>query len=270
MCDPSSNIVIGIKGAGEMASAVAFRLYMANLRSIFMMEVPKPLAVRRQVAFSEAVYSKKQTIEGVEAVRTDDLKGMKKIWESQKIAVLIDPEWDSIEKIHPAVIVDAILAKRNLGTNLDEASLVIGLGPGFVAGRDVHMVIETNRGHHLGRIITEGQADPNTGVPGTIGGYSSKRVLRAPQKGVFHAKKAIGEAVKAGDVVGTVGNAEVVAEIDGVLRGLIRPDTKVKSGLKLGDIDPRGIVEYCSTISDKARAISGSVLEAVLRVHNTI
>jgi len=264
-----SNIVIGIKGAGEMASAIAWRLYMANLKSIYMMEVREPLAVRRHVAFSEAVYCGTQTVEGVEAIKTDNIDGIKDIWKNEKIALVIDPEWQTQNKLRPDVMVDAILAKRNLGTKTTEADLVIGLGPGFVAGRDVHMVIETNRGHHLGRIMTSGEADPNTGIPGTIGGYASERVLRAPKDGVFRAQKEIGELVSAGELIGTVDRATVTAQLDGVLRGLIRPDTTVQKGLKLGDIDPRGRVEYCATISDKARAIAGSVLEAVLRVYHS-
>jgi xanthine dehydrogenase accessory factor len=173
-----------------------------------------------------------------------------------------------VERIHPHVVVDAILAKKNLGTRLQEAELVIGLGPGFEAGRDVHMVVETNRGHDLGRIITVGSAESNTGIPGSIGGYSEERVLRAPNAGKFIARRSIGDSVNAGEVIGFVHQAEVRTRIGGVVRGLIRSDTPVTSGLKLGDIDPRGLQRNCCTISDKARSIGGAVLEAVMRVFN--
>jgi xanthine dehydrogenase accessory factor len=166
------------------------------------------------------------------------------------------------------VLVDAILAKRNLGTGLHEAELVIALGPGFIAGQDAHRVIETNRGHDLGRIITGGAAEPNTGIPGAIGGFTEERVLRAPREGTFIASRAIGDLVKSGETVGTVDGQGVIAKIDGVLRGLIRDDQHVVSGLKLGDIDPRCEVRFCYTISDKARAIAGSVLEAIMRKYN--
>ena len=151
---------------------------------------------------------------------------------------------------------------------MSEAQLVIGLGPGFTAGEDVHILVETNRGHHLGRIMTSGSAEPNTGVPGAIGGYSKQRVLRTSADGEFHSTCAIGDQVKCGQVIGTVGDVDVRADIDGVVRGLIRYGIRVPPGLKLGDIDPRGDAGYCFTISDKARAIAGSVLEAILRVYN--
>ena len=259
---------IGIKGAGEMASAIAWRLYMANIRKIFMMEIPCPLAVRRGVSFCEAIHEKSKTVEGVDAVRADRVDDVKQIWEQGKIAVLVDPGWTSGEKLKPDVVLDAILAKKNLGTTRTEAGLVIGLGPGFVAGDDVHMVIETNRGHNLGRIIASGSAEADTGIPGDIDGYTDERVLRAPHSGVFRTGKVIGDAVKKGEAVGEVAGTEVRTRIDGVVRGLLRSDIAVTRGLKLGDIDPRGVRNHCFTISDKARAIAGSALEAVLRKFN--
>jgi xanthine dehydrogenase accessory factor len=259
---------IGIKGAGEMASAIACRLYMANIRKVFMMEIPCPLAVRRGVCFCEAVYEKSKTVEGVEATKVDRVDDVAQIWDEEKIAVLVDPEWISREKLQPDVILDAILAKKNLGTTRKEAGLVIGLGPGFVAGSDVHMVIETNRGHNLGRIITSGVAEADTGVPGDIDGYTEERVIRAPAGGMFQAGKVIGDAVKKGEVVGEVTGTEIRTRIDGVIRGLIRSDIKVTQGMKIGDIDPRGDRNHCYTISDKARAIAGSALEAILRIFN--
>jgi xanthine dehydrogenase accessory factor len=259
-------MIICIKGGGEMASAVAWRLYMANLRRIFMLECPEPLAVRRKVSFSETVYDGSQKVEGVEAIRCQDVDEIERCWRNGRIAIAVDPDWRLLEKIKADVVVDAILAKKNLGTTMSEAQLVIGLGPGFVAGQDVHMVVETNRGHNLGRVVTSGTAEPNTGVPGTIGGYNEERVLRAPADGRFHITKKIGERVSQGDRIGAVGSVAVSARIDGVLRGLIRPESQVRKGLKIGDIDPRGAKDYCYTISDKSRAIGGSVLEAILRV----
>jgi xanthine dehydrogenase accessory factor len=263
-----SELVIGIKGAGEMASAVAWRLYMANFHKIFMLEVPNPLAVRREVSFCEAIHDETKTIEGVEAVKANKIEEIRIIWDAGNIAVIADPDWKALNELKPDVVIDAILAKQNLGTSRKEAPLVIGLGPGFAAGEDVHSVIETNRGHHLGRIITSGPAEPNTGIPGNIGGFAGERVLRAPTDGVFLPQKAIGDPVKKNDTIGFVDGVAVQPQIDGVLRGLIRPDSRVSKGLKIGDIDPRGDAGYCYTISEKARAIGGSVLEAIMRVYN--
>jgi xanthine dehydrogenase accessory factor len=259
---------IAIKGAGEMASAVAWRLYMANLRRIVMMETAMPLAVRREVAFCEAIHAASKSVEGVEAVKVSGVEQLPAVWDRGKIAVIVDPHGETLRKIRPDVLVDAILAKRNLGTRLKHAALVVGLGPGFVAGVDAHVVIETRRGHDLGRILTVGSAEPNTGIPEPIDGIAAERVLRAPEEGVFLSAGRIGDRVEKGAVVGRVAEAEVIGRIGGVLRGLIRPGTWVTRGLKIGDIDPRGNVTNCFTISDKARAIAGSVLEAVLRTYN--
>lgn len=264
-----NEIVIAIKGAGEMASAVAWRLYMANFKKIVMMETANPLAVRREVSFCEAVHDGEKIVEEVNAVfiqRSDELK---KCWKNKKIGVVVDPQWRTLKTMRFEVLVDAILAKKNLGTTLEAASLVIGLGPGFWAGRDVHLVIETNRGHNLGRIITSGEAEMNTGIPGTIGGFTEERVLRAPTDGEFKPRRDIGDYVKKFEIVGSVAGVDVPSPIEGVIRGLIRPGNRVFQGLKIGDIDPRGEVSYCYTISDKARAIGGSVLEAVLRAYNS-
>jgi xanthine dehydrogenase accessory factor len=263
-----SERIVAIKGAGEMASAVAWRIYMSNIRQILMLETPSPLAVRREVSFCEAVLDGSQTVEDVEACKADNDTAVREAWNQGKIAVVVDPEWKMLDRFAPHVVIDAILAKKNMGTHMDEAPLVIGLGPGFIAGQDVHFVIETNRGHNLGRIMSSGAAEPNTGIPGPIGGYAEERVLRAPCDGEFKARCAIGDQVKKGDMVATVAGDKVPAKIDGVLRGLIRSSSNVHLGLKLGDIDPRGDVDYCHTISDKARAISGSVLEVILRVYN--
>ena len=262
------DLTIGIKGAGEMASAVAWRLYMANFRKIFMLELPAPLAVRREVSYCESLFEGRKTIEGVEGVKAEGPEEVPRIWESGKIAVISDPQWQSLKAIKPHVLIDALLAKKNLGTHREDAPLVIGLGPGFEADKDVDFVIETNRGHHLGRIITKGAAESNTGIPGPIAGHTKDRVLRAPDAGKFLSHVNIGDRVKAGNIIGFVADEPVHAQIDGVLRGLIRSNTPVSKGLKIGDIDPRGEVEYCHTISEKARAISGSALEVILRVYH--
>jgi xanthine dehydrogenase accessory factor len=261
-------IITTVKGAGEMASAVAWRLYMANLQNIIMLDTAHPLAVRREVSFCEAVYEGCKTVEGVDAVRVGGPADIHQAWKRGKIAVMADQHWQLLQKIQPDIVVDAILAKRNLGTRKQDAALVIGLGPGFSANVDVHLVIETNRGHNLGRIITDGSAAPNTGIPGAIDGFTEERVLRAPIDGRFTARRSIGDLIKVAEVIGFVQAVAVRAKIAGVIRGLIRSNTPVTEGLKIGDIDPRGQAHYCYTISDKSRAIAGSVLEAVLRVYN--
>ena len=263
-----SELIVVIKGAGEMASGVAWRIYMSNIRKILMLETASPLAVRRKVSFCEAVHAERQTVEGVQAIKVDGYDTMQMAWNRGNIVIVVDPDWKLLDRAQPNVVVDAILAKKNLGTHKKEAPLVIGLGPGFDAGQDVHMVIETNRGHHLGRIITSGKAAPDTGIPGSIKGYTQERVLRAPRDGEFNTRCSIGNPVKQGDAIGTVAGEPVAARIDGVIRGLIRSPMHLSRGLKIGDIDPRGVVDYCDTISEKARAIGGAVLEAILRVYN--
>lgn len=256
---------IVVKSAGEMASAVAWRLYRANMRRICMLDLDDPLCVRRQVSFCTALESGAAVVEGVRAVAARDRDEIESAWRTQAIAVVRVTDWARIGGLAPDVVIDAILAKRNLGTSKDEAGLVIALGPGFTAGADCHLVIETNRGHDLGRIIACGSAEPNTGIPGDIAGHTDERVLRAPVAGTFQSQRAIGDVVRRNDVVGRVAGHAVTARLDGMLRGLIRSGTAVSAGLKLGDIDPRGEREHCHTISDKARAIAGAALEAVMR-----
>jgi xanthine dehydrogenase accessory factor len=260
--------VIIIKGAGEMATGAACRLYRANFKRILMLENPSPLAVRRQVSFCEAIHEKSMIVESIEAVSIADLSELDVVWSAGKLAVLVDPQGASVARCKPDVVIDAALAKRNLGTSISDAPLVVALGPGFTAGRDCHVVVETNRGHDLGRLITTGMAEANTGIPGTIAGYTAERVLRAPADGLFSTEKQIGDSVRKGEIIGRVGTVEVAAQIDGILRGLIRPGSIVSKGLKIGDIDPRGEAGYCDTISEKARALGGSVLEAILAAYN--
>ena len=258
-----------IRGAGDLASGIALRLCHAGF-SIAMTEIAAPLSVRRTVSFSQAVYEGRFRVEDVEAVLVSDEAGMKAAWNQCQIAVFIDPEAAIVERFHPAVLVDAIMAKRNTGTAITDAPAVIGVGPGFRAGLDCHAVIETQRGHTLGRVITEGSALPNTGVPGEIGGHSVDRLLRAPADGLFSALASIGDRVAKGDTVASVDGTPLAAGIDGVLRGLLPSGIQVKRGMKAGDIDPRCDVSHCFTVSDKALAIGGGALEAVLRFHKPV
>ncbi len=263
-----SELKIGIKGAGEISSGIACRLYGAHMHRIVMLEVPSPLAVRRKVSFCEAVYDGSQQVEGVTGRSVQSAAEVLQAWKAAEIAVRVDPRWQTIGEMDLDVVIDATLAKRNLGTNMSEAPLVIGLGPGFRAAKDVHLLIETNRGHDLGRIIDDGPAAANTGIPGNIGGYTIERVLRAPADGTFETDNRIGDLVHNNQAVASVAGCKVTARIDGVLRGLIKSGTQVTKGVKVGDIDPRGEVSYCNTISDKARAIGGAVLEAILKKYN--
>lgn len=251
-----------------MGSGVAWRLHRCGF-TVFITELEKPLAVRRTVSFCEAVYEGRIVVEGVEAVLIQGVRSLLGAWETGKIPVLIDPDCRVKEEIRPQVLVDAILAKRNLGTSLQDAALVIALGPGFTAGMDAHFVIETHRGHHLGRLLSTGSAEADTGTPGPVQGVASGRVLRAPCDGRWHAGKAIGDLVSKGDLIGSVEGLPVNARTHGVIRGLIRPGIRVTAGLKIGDVDPRGDPGLCSTISDKALAIAGGVLEGILRFYRS-
>jgi xanthine dehydrogenase accessory factor len=254
-----------IKGAGDLATGVAHRLYHCGF-AILMLEMPKPTVIRRTVAFAEAIYEGECTVEGVCALCAHDVDDAAKISRHGQIAVLADPQWSAIGKCKPLAVVDAIVAKRNMGTVIFDAPVTIGLGPGFTAGLDVMAVIETQRGHDLGKVIYQGSAAPNTGNPGEIGGYSKERLLRAPGEGLFQSRKQIGDFVASGEIVARVGALEVAASVNGVLRGILRSGIHVPAGFKIGDIDPRGIREYCFTISDKARSVAGGVLEAILHL----
>jgi xanthine dehydrogenase accessory factor len=268
-----TDLKILIKGAGEMATGVAHRLFMANLRRILMTEIREPLTVRRTVAFSEAVYDGMALVEGVgtELIRAVD--EVSTVWSRGRLAVIVDPHWSLLKAFSPDVVVDLIMAKRNTGTKIDEAPLVIGVGPGFTAPVDAHLVIESNRGHDLGRVIFQGRTEEYTGVPGLMGaagsnvGYTKERVLRAPHAGRVRQMKAIGEDVQKGDVILYVDDTPVLAGIDGMLRGLIR-EIVVAKDEKVGDVDPRGKREYCFTITEKARAIGGGVLEGIMHAMN--
>jgi len=256
-------MIVLIKGAGDLASGVAHRLVKSGFK-VVMTEISDPTMVRRTVSYGEAIYQGSMSIDGITAKSVDLGCDFELMWAKKEIPVLVDPDASCIDILHPHVIVDGIIAKKNTGTYKDQAPLTIGLGPGFNAGADVDLVIETMRGHNLGRVICKGFAQPNTGVPGEIGGHSIKRLLKAPAEGIFIASHEIGDHVQEGTVIGRVGNTQVQTEIAGILRGLIKSGITVYKGMKIGDVDPRATKEYCFTISDKARAIAGGVLEAIL------
>ncbi len=258
-----ANLKVLLRGGGEMASGIAYRLHCCHMR-VLITEVPMPTTVRRPVAFAEAVYRGTHAVEGVQAVRVGSLREASKVWKNGGIPLLVDPEAKVWESMRPTVLVDAIMAKKNMGTDKSQAQVVVGVGPGFTAGVNVHAVVETNRGHHLGRVLWQGRAEENTGVPAPVSGYTDERVLRVPQKGLFESLHEIGDLVSPGDVVAKVDGHPLRARINGVLRGLLENGIEVEEGIKAGDIDPRGEREYCYLISDKARAIAGGVLEAIL------
>lgn len=256
-----------VRGAGDISTGTIHRLFRAGY-PVLALEAEHPSAIRRKVAFSEAVYDGTAEVEGVTAVRIAAAAEAEEVLRQGWIPVLTDPAGESIRQLEPGVVVDAVLAKKNLGTTMEMAGLTIALGPGFEAGRDVRYVIETMRGHDLGRILTSGRAAPNTGIPGVIGGYGAERVIHSPAAGIFRQRRDIGDEVQAGETIGTVETAEgetpVCTVIAGILRGVIRDGYPVSAGFKLADVDPRlEEKKNCFTISDKARCIAGSVLELV-------
>ncbi|KJS29581.1 MAG: hypothetical protein VR64_20465 [Desulfatitalea sp. BRH_c12] len=261
------DLVILIRGAGEMASGVAHRLHRAGFKLV-LTDIKTPMAVRRRVSFCEAVHEGIQTIEGVTACLVQGPEEIEPAWRRLQIPVLIDPEMSVRSVVKPHVIVDALLAKRNTGLYRGMALFTIGLGPGFCAPDAVHVAVETNRGHTLGRLIYKGEPEANTGIPVDIAGHSIKRVLRAPADGIFAGLCRLGDSIEAGQAIASVSGMKLHAEVSGVLRGLIRNGTLVFRHQKVGDIDPRGRKEYICTISDKARAIGGSVLEAIMAEFN--
>lgn len=258
-------MLILIKGAGDIATGIAVRLKNAGMQ-VVMTEIAIPTTVRRSVAFSRAVYEGSAVVENITAKLVLDFAQIPAVLQQDEIPVLIDPRCEVLKSIHFDAVVDSILAKKNLSTDPTQALVVIGVGPGFSVPQDCHCVIETQRGHDLGRCIYQGCAAKNTGIPGEIGGYTVERLLRAPCDGIFHPILAIGDIVKAGQTVALVDDQPVTAQIDGIVRGLLQDNVPVKSGMKSGDIDPRGCYEHCFTVSDKARAVGGGVLEAILHL----
>lgn len=252
-----------IRGAGDIASGIALRLRHAGFR-VAMTELSAPTAIRRSVCFSPAVTLGEVTVEDITARRARTAEDAFRLMDAGILPVLVDPEGTAIASMRPDALVDAILAKKNLGTTMADAPIVVAVGPGFTAGADCHAVVETMRGHYLGRAIYQGSAQPNTNIPGLIGGFAGERVLRAPRDGIFRQLLDIGAVVTPGDIAGTVDGEPMVCTIGGILRGILPEGTPVCAGMKAGDVDPRCEPDHCRTVSDKALAVGGGVLEAIL------
>jgi xanthine dehydrogenase accessory factor len=259
--------IIALRGGGDLGSGVACRLHRSGFR-VVILEVEQPLAVRRTVSFAQAVIDGKATVEGITAVRVATLAEVRRAWQDGRLPVMIDPEVKVNAELKPDVIIDATVAKRDTGLRCNMAPLTIALGPGFVAGIHADIVIETNRGHDLGRLIFQGEAEPNTGVPAPVEGHGTERLLRAPCAGTVRHVLDIGAEVRKGEVICRVDGQPVTAPFDGIVRGLIMNGRSVPQGLKIGDVDPRPVRTICYTVSDKARALGGSVLEAILYFRN--
>jgi xanthine dehydrogenase accessory factor len=259
-----SELIVLIKGGGEVASGIAHRLHRSHFR-VCLTEIANSLAVSRGTAFSEAVFYGVKTVEGVTAKLVSvSPEEIYRAWQQGNIPIVIDPEASIKEKIKPDILVDAIMAKRNIRTKITDASLVIGMGTGFYAGRDVHIVVETNHSNNLGRVILEGEAEKNTGTPVAIGGLTKERVIWAPQAGIFTTDREIGDSVVTGEMVGQVGDLRLEAPISGMLRGLMKDGVRVSKKTKLVEVDPVNDKAVCYVIRDKMRAIAGGVLEAIM------
>ena len=260
--------LIIVRGGGDIATATIYRLVRSGF-PVLVLETEAPSAIRRKVAFSEAVYEGKSVVEEMECLLVKSLSEAYAVMNSGKPAMMVDKDCKVLEEVRPFALVDGILAKKNLGTNREMAEITIAMGPGFEAGKDVDLVIETMRGHDLGRIIEKGFAVKNTGIPGMIAGFDKERVIHSPAEGILYGKKAISDFVNQGECIAEIvtdeGRIEVEATISGILRGLIRDGYPVTKGFKIADIDPRtSEKDNCFTISDKARCIAGSVLEGIL------
>lgn len=256
--------LIAVRGGGDIATGTICRLHRCGFRMV-VLETAYPRAIRRGVSLSEAVYEGHQTVEGVAAECVVTVEQCEDVWRRGNVPLLIDPLAESLNRLQPVALIDAILAKKNLGTHKGMAKITIALGPGFIAGKDVDAVIETARGHDLGRVILTGSAMANTGIPGPVEGYTTERVLYAPQSGTLTIVKDIGCQVETGELLATIDNNPVTAPFSGIVRGMIRDQSRVLKGLKIADIDPRSAEwKNCYTLSDKARCISGGVLEALI------
>ncbi len=263
---PSSLILL--RGGGDLATGVAARLYRAGLR-VLITELAQPLVVRRCASFAQAIFDGEFAVEGITAKRIEGLSELDRTLDAGQIPVLIDPNANSLDALRPLILIDARMTKGPPEFGLDAAPLVIGLGPGFIAGKNCHAVVETMRGHDLGRVMWQGTVSKDSGLPDAVGGHSADRVLRAPADGPLVAHTQIGDQLKQGDLIAEVTNHEatnhsVTAPFSGVLRGLLYPGLSVHKGMKIGDLDPRNDPRYCTTISDKSLAVGGGVLEAIL------
>ncbi|MDK2807431.1 MAG: xanthine dehydrogenase accessory factor [Clostridiales bacterium] len=251
-----------IKGAGDLATGIAVRLVRAGY-DVLMTETAVPTTVRRRVAFSRAIYEGEALVEDVKAIKIEQKNDIEMIQKKGMVPVIVDEKAAIKESYAPDVLVDAIIAKVNLGTKKSDAPFVIGVGPGFVAGEDCHAVVETKRGHYLGKVLWSGSAIPNTGVPGDIGGFTTERIIRATKDGTFEPIAAIGQLVEKGQLVAYSGGEPIYAKMTGIVRGMLQAGVLVEKGMKAGDIDARCEEAHCYTISDKARSIGGAVLEAI-------
>ena len=258
----NKNLVI-VRGGGDVATGTIQKLKRVGF-DVLVLEIERPTCIRGNVAVAQAIFEGEIQIEDIEAIYCKDRSQIEKAFAEDKIAVTIDPKGRFIEEMEPICVIDGILAKKNLGTKKDMAPITIGLGPGFIAGEDVDLVIETNRGHDLGRLIFEGPAAPNTGNPGNINGFTTERILRSTGDGRLHILKDLGSVVKKGEAVATVSGEEIYAGLDGMIRGMINEGSQVTKGMKVGDVDPRVIPRNVGTISDKARLIGGGSLEGLL------
>lgn len=258
--------LIVVRGGGDIATGTIYKLFQCGF-PLLVLEISNPSCIRRTISFCEAVFDHEVQVEGVMARKVSSVQEAFSVYEEGAVPVMIDPDGKSIKELSPFAVVDAILAKKNLGTTMEDAPIVLGLGPGFEAGKDVHAVIETQRGHNLGRVIYDGSASPNTGIPGVIAGYGKERVIHAPYEGVLHIEKQIGESVEQGEIIATIGGKPVTATIPGIVRGMLREGFYTTKGFKMADIDPRlAEKENCHRISDKARCVAGGVLEAILHL----
>lgn len=269
---PDTALRVVVRGGGDLGTGVAWRLHRCGFR-VLVTEVAEPRVIRRAVAFASAIYGFPEkarhgaiTVDGVTARLVPNDDEVLTAWERDEVPVVVDAEAAVVRRLQPEAVVDAIMAKRNLGTSITDAPIVVVLGPGFTAGIDCHAVVETHRGHNLGRVIEQGSAEPDTGVPGRVGGEGARRVLRATRAGAFRARRAIGDRVEEGTPIATVEGEPIRSLIDGVVRGLLQDGLVVDANDKVGDVDPRGVVEHCFTISDKALAVGGAVVEAVLHL----
>jgi xanthine dehydrogenase accessory factor len=269
--DKGQHVLVAVKGAGDLATGVMHRLFRAGF-AVMATELPQPTVLRRTVAFAEAVTQGQMRVEGVTACGANSIEEVQAALANELIPIVVDSDGMVLRQLQPQVLVEATLSKYNSGITINDAPIVIALGPGYEAGKDAHAVIETNRGHNLGRVYLEGCAEPDTGVPGTIGGYASERLLRAPCAGRLYGVRRIGDQVQAGEIVAVMqsdaSTTPINATISGILRGLVRDGLVVNTGMKVGDIDPRAVREHCFTISDKSRAVAGGVLEAIMYLMN--
>ncbi len=269
--------LVAVKGAGDLATGVIHRLHSAGF-PVLATELPEPTVVRRTVSFAEAVLLGEMTVEGITAQCATSPEEITTLLANRRVPIVVDSEGRVLRLLRPLALIEATLSKHNSGISINDAPIVIALGPGYAAGRDAHAVVETNRGHNLGRVYYTGSAEPNTGVPGAIAGYTIERLLKAPAAGKISGVRQIGDMVQAGEIVAQIHEAgctgkpcncqsvPVIAAIPGILRGLLRDSITVSTGMKVGDIDPRAAREHCFTISDKSRAIGGGVLEAILHL----